>query len=94
MPLQREITSEEQAAGYYQHGNWKGYPKFYCVFCAFDSLHELTIRSHVINRHQMQLIAGQTQRPTVSMDVLLYDGSGRIISEREATDAEVDDFTS
>ena len=81
MKLKREVTDEERVQGYYQHGSWRGQDQFNCMFCAFDSFDPVSVREHLIKVHQFALIAEQKK---VKLDVPLFDGSGRIIEERDA----------
>jgi hypothetical protein len=80
MKLLREVTDAEREQGYYQHGAWKGQAQFNCMFCAFDSFNDVSMREHLIKVHQFALIDEQKK---VAMSVPLYDGSGRLIEERE-----------
>ena len=75
-----EPTAEDTANGFIAHGSWKGHPQLHCLLCAFDSLVEATMRKHVLDVHQMAVIAGQVE--TTPLSVPLYDHKGDLITER------------
>lgn len=84
MPL--ELTQTELEQGYYEKGSFKGRAQFHCITCAFDALDEWRIRDHVISRHQMAVIEAQKKK---QLTATLYDSRGEVITERDATDAEI-----
>lgn len=86
--MEHEPTQEEMEQGYYPSGTFKGLQQFQCCYCPFDALQEWRIRDHIINRHQMPVIEAQKKK---KLTAVLYDPSGRVIEERDATDAE-DEF--
>lgn len=83
--MARELTQEELEQGYYCSGKFKGHDQWQCCYCPFDALEVWRIRDHIINRHQMPVIEAQKKKP---LTAVLYDSSGRVITERDATDAE------
>jgi len=75
--------------GYREDGVWNGRKKFKCDFCKFATTVEVQIRGHVISSHQLALIGSQRHEVVKSMDVLLLDGNGKPITEREVTQEEL-----
>jgi hypothetical protein len=73
--------------GYHLGNSWKGFPRYCCDYCPYDSLVEVRLREHVIEVHQFALIASQ-QVTMKKLDVTLYDSSGDTIVEREVFDGE------
>lgn len=78
--------SEPTEDGYHISGSFKGHTQYQCNYCPFDALELWRIRDHIINRHQMKVIEEQR---TKLLDAKLYDSRGKLIEERELTDAEI-----
>lgn len=88
---QEEIDQERG----YSELTWKNFPLFQCLSCKFNHIspdaNEDTIKMHVWKFHQMvenlaMNAALESQKRPVEAE--LYDASGRLIAERDATPEE------
>ncbi len=88
---QAEIDSERG----YSELSWKNFPLFQCLKCKFNHVSpdgdNANIKMHVWKMHQlaenlaMNAALESQKRP---VEATLYDPSGRLIEERDATEAE------
>ncbi len=88
-PQSQKETDRERG---YSELSWKNFPLFQCLDCKFNHVSpdsdESNIKAHVWKMHQMaaNLAANaaleSTKRP---IEAELYDPSGRLIQERDAT---------
>lgn len=76
VPESGQAAAQPQDTEHYTVGAWKGLPQYRCRHCPFDTLHEKTIRRHVIERH----VARPARQPVT---VPIYDRFGNLITERE-----------
>lgn len=81
----QDPTEEELEQGYFVAGVFKQRTQYACLYCHFDALEEWRIRDHVIKIHQAAVIEEARKH---QLTVELYDPSGRVIVERDLTDAE------
>lgn len=90
-----EAGKAEEDPGY-ERKEWKGFPLFQCKRCPFNHVSadgdEATIKAHVWKFHLMpENLAENAARTAIRrpIEAELYDASGRLIDERDATPEEV-----
>jgi len=91
-PQSQEEIDQERG---YSELSWKNFPLFQCLSCKFNHISpdgsEDNIKAHVWKFHQMaenlamNAALESTKRP---VEAELYDPSGRLIEERDATEEE------
>jgi hypothetical protein len=91
-PQSQEETDQERG---YSELAWKNFPLFQCLSCKFNHVSpnrdEENIKAHVWKFHQMAenlAMNAALENKTRPLEAELYDPSGKLIVERDATSEE------